>query len=162
LPSTVHHRPQTTDCRPSSTALHENLSIHDSAVSRECKVVVVGASAVDITARPTQSSDKQSTTMGSVSLSIGGVGRNVAEACHRLTPNGQTVLISPIGRDRFGDIITAETRGIGMRTDGFLHVRGRTAAVSMSLDCNGGLLHGVADTGIVESLNSDQARVSLF
>jgi len=106
-----------------------------------------------------------STTPGSVSLSPGGVGRNIAEAAHRILSNksgSQTpVLISIVGEDIMGGVLRNELSRIGMRTDGLITIPGKASAVcNMVLDTGGGLITGVADMDIIESLEGK--AVSLF
>ena len=128
------------------------------------KLVVVGSSAVDITAQviKTAAFNTHSTVPGSVRMTLGGVARNVAEAAHRrlsasmLPLTGSAVLVSAVGDDSFGRLLTEESKQIGMRTDGLLPVaNGRTAVCNMMLDSNGGLAGGIADMDIVESLDAE-------
>ncbi|KAI0825052.1 indigoidine synthase A-like protein [Trametes gibbosa] len=132
------------------------------------KLVVVGSAAVDISARadPVSGSARannnlHSTTPGVVSLTAGGVGRNVAEAAHRiLTSHSKdlatvTTLISPIGEDAFGEFLLAQTKKIGLRTDGLIRSPiARTPVCNMFLDSMGGLTGGVADMGAILTLEA--------
>lgn len=90
-------------------------------------------------------------------MTLGGVGRNIAEAAHRIltasssTLSRATVLVSPVGQDSFGRLLTEEIGRLGMRTDGIFKVdSGRSAVCNMILDGSGGLISGVADMGITE------------
>jgi pseudouridine-5'-phosphate glycosidase/pseudouridine kinase len=59
--------------------------------------------------------------------------------------------------DSFGLILDREMRSVGMRTDGLLRrVEGgaRTAVCNLILDDKAGLVVGVADMDIVESINT--------
>ncbi|PSS37686.1 hypothetical protein PHLCEN_2v510 [Hermanssonia centrifuga] len=124
------------------------------------ELLVIGSVAVDITAQAKASdiaSGMHSTTPGSVSMTLGGVGRNIAEAAHRIltasssTLSRATVLVSPVGQDSFGRLLTEEIGRLGMRTDGIFNVdSGRSAVCNMILDGSGGLISGVADMGITE------------
>ncbi|RPD55816.1 indigoidine synthase A-like protein [Lentinus tigrinus ALCF2SS1-6] len=130
------------------------------------KLVVIGSAAVDITARAdpvpgttTVHNNLQTTTPGVISLTSGGVGRNVAEAAHRILSSHSkefahtTVLLSPVGDDVFGQLLVSESEKIGMRTDGLIKVpAARTAVCNMVLDSAGGLTGGVADMEIIRSL----------
>ncbi|CAL1695665.1 unnamed protein product [Somion occarium] len=130
------------------------------------RLVVVGASAIDITSQANTddpSVSLHSTVPGTVTTSLGGVARNMAEAAHRMLTSASsaledaTVLVSPIGRDAFGKMLVNETEQLGMRSDGFLHVNdGRTAVCNMVLDGSGGLTGGVADMDIVQSVSATQ------
>ncbi|OCH96089.1 indigoidine synthase A-like protein [Obba rivulosa] len=143
-------------------------------VSPSAKLVVVGSAAVDITAQasPKSGTDvslgSQSTSPGSVSLSLGGVARNVAEAAHRvLTAHSKdrsldTLLISPLGNDSFGHLLVDETEQIGMRTDGFVRTEGsRSSVCNMVLDIQGSLIGGVADMDIIHSLDMQTVLATL-
>ena len=108
-----------------------------------------------------------STTPGLVSLSPGGVGRNIAEATHRiLSKKSDTqapVLVSLIGEDTMGGVLRNELSRTGMRTDGLIPVFGKASAVcNIVLDTEGGLVTGVADMDIIESLEGQTVSLSLF
>ncbi|KAI0082293.1 hypothetical protein K474DRAFT_1655667 [Panus rudis PR-1116 ss-1] len=133
-------------------------------------LAVVGSSAVDVTAQAKQSDSTlalHSTVPGSVSVSLGGVGRNMAEAAHRLLTAFSsnlaqtTTLISPIGQDAFGKMLISESKGIGMRTDGFIEIDGRTAVCNMVLDGAGCLIGGIADMDIAHNFDSQLALNAL-
>lgn len=130
-------------------------------------LVIVGCAAVDITSQPLTDSDlgHQSTTPGKVSISLGGVGRNIAEAAHRVLSSygnefsAATLLVSPIGDDSFGRLLSEETRMLGMRTDGLIPVHGgRSSVCSLLLERSGGLRSGVADMDLVRNMDGQMAR----
>lgn len=124
-----------------------------------------GSAAVDITAQANISGAADpsvglhSTVPGTVSLTLGGVGRNVAEAAHRILSQSEessnaTVLISPVADDPFGRLLTNEMQQTGMRTDGLLRLDSASTAIcNMILDNSGGLIGGVADMDIIHSLD---------
>lgn len=135
------------------------------------KLVVIGASAVDITAKVNTDEVGRSipvantTAPGTVSLTLGGVARNVAEAAHRVFSSGPvpeaeaTLLLSPVGGDNFATTLVAEHTRLGMRVDGFLHASNcRTAVCNMVLDANGQLVGGVADMDIIHDIPSKPVR----
>lgn len=135
------------------------------------KLVVVGSAAVDITARADPvagaaraNSNLHTTAPGVVSLTAGGVGRNVAEAAHRILTShskdlaSATALVSPIGGDAFGQWLLSETEQVGLRTDGLIRVpKARTAVCNMVLDSAGGLTGGVADMDAIRTLEAAKA-----
>ena len=104
--------------------------------------------------------------MGAVYNSLGGVGRNVAEAAHRslpLLPNSEVLLISPVGQDQFAAQIRANMDNIGMRTDGLVQMTaGGTAVINMVLLGDGSLLGGVADVAIADKVSSKEVRLWSF
>ncbi|KAM5529997.1 hypothetical protein V8D89_016336 [Ganoderma adspersum] len=132
------------------------------------KLIVVGSAAVDITARADpvpggagSNNNLHTTTPGVVSITSGGVGRNVAEAAHRILTSyskdltSSAMLVSPIGKDAFGQLLASESERIGMRTDGFIQVQdARTAVCNMVLDSAGGLTSGVADMDVIRTLDA--------
>ena len=127
-------------------------------------MVVIGSAAIDISAQASPSSHADvamnSTAPGHVKLTLGGVGRNIAEASHRVMsaryPELSTVLIAPIGGDAFGDFLDEKMQMYDMRTDGLSRTNGRTAVCNMVLDGNGALIGGVADMEITKAFNSDK------
>ena len=128
---------------------------------------------MDITSRARKRSGMEtthslhSTTPGSVSLSPGGVGRNIAEATHRILSKksgSQTpVLVSLVGKDIIGRVLWDELSRVGMRVDGLILDPGKTSAVcNMVMDAGGGLITGVADMDIIESLEGKAVSLSIF
>ena len=127
-------------------------------------MVVIGAAAVDITAQASPSSHadlaENSTAPGSVKFSLGGVGRNIAEASHRVMtakyPELSSVLLAPIGRDAFGHLLIQDLEANKMRTDGLSRKDDRTAVCNIVLDSNGALVGGVADMGTTETFTCEE------
>lgn len=65
------------------------------------------------------------------------------------------MLVSPIGKDAFGHLLSSESERIGMRTDGFIQIQdARTAVCNMVLDSAGGLSGGVADMDMIRTLDA--------
>ena len=112
---------------------------------------------------------RRSTTPGQVSLTLGGVARNIAEAAHRImvsTPQTTEppLLISHLGNDSFAKLLKSEMQSFGMRTDGLLEsdTRRGTAVCSMVIDNEGELFGGIADMDITEALTPEQVFAYLF
>lgn len=135
---------------------------------QKATVVVVGCAAADITSqaealiRP----DQKSTYPGKVSVSLGGVARNIAEATHRVM-SGSTgtdaapLLVAPIGDDEFGKLISGMTQSLGMRTDGLVSIEGRQSAVcNLLLDSHGELQYGVSDMDLPHAWEADQVGMT--
>jgi pseudouridine-5'-phosphate glycosidase/pseudouridine kinase len=127
-------------------------------------VIVFGSAAIDITSTTSVPLSPRSTTPGSIYLSPGGVGRNIAEAAQSLLPAHAVQLVSLIGvsgedgtPDGFGKVLLAEMESVGMRTDGLVQSGGgaSTAACTLALEPDGDLVAGVADMGIVETMGSE-------
>uniref|UniRef100_A0A0W0F5L2 Putative indigoidine synthase A-like protein n=1 Tax=Moniliophthora roreri TaxID=221103 RepID=A0A0W0F5L2_MONRR len=127
------------------------------------KVIIVGASAVDVSSRSVTKSDAilsvHSTVPGRISLTLGGVARNIAEASHRVSESKDSVmLLSPIADDLLGDFVRRETSKLGMRVDGLLTGLDATAACNMVLDADGNLVTGIADMTIIQDFGSQTAN----
>lgn len=148
-------------------------SKHSHQPASPSPLVIVGSAAMDITSRARRQPGVEathslhSTTPGLVSLSPGGVGRNIAEATHRILSkksDSQTpVLVSLIGEDSMGRVLRNELSRMGMRTDGLIPVSGKASAVcNIVLDTEGGLVTGVADMDVIESLEGKTVGPSLF
>jgi pseudouridine-5'-phosphate glycosidase/pseudouridine kinase len=163
-------------------------------------VMVIGSAAIDLTSLSPHELAPGTTTPGTVYLSPGGVGRNIAEAAQNLLPPHTVQLVSPYGlesgrahsepmdarqgstgsggvareesgkkelgegrgrladreADVFGKVLMMEMRAAGMRVDGLVQSGERATAVcSLVLERRGDLVAGVADMGIVETLEED-------
>ncbi|KAJ3823591.1 indigoidine synthase A-like protein [Lentinula raphanica] len=140
---------------PTNTTQNDNASL-----------LVLGAAAVDISARSSEvdsNSASGSTVPGNISLSLGGVARNIAEASHRVSPQDSVLLVSSIGDDAFGHLLTKESENYGMRTDGLLLQKDqRTAVCNMIMDSQGGLTTGIADMSILDNAQIEAKAVHLI
>lgn len=136
---------------------------------------------MDVTAKVDNSADPlsvlQSTARGSLTLTPGGVGRNIAECASRLLGRDRVLLVSPIGGSRqesgsvtpddLGKALLGRMDDAGMDTSGIIvreplgGMERRTAGCSLVLSSNGDLTHGVADMSIVETLSADEIKVTL-
>ena len=75
-------------------------------------ILVIGAASVDVKGRAQKALQSGTSVPGEVTVSFGGVGRNVAENLARL---GQpTILLSAVGRDPFGAQILERTATAGV------------------------------------------------
>lgn len=166
---TVHH-PQTESrttslsskpaapAKPSAAPLYRN----ETDMGPYASLAVIGAAAVDIVSRPI-SPNLHTTAPGTVSFTLGGVARNVHEAAFRLgIRNAQ--LIAPVGTgsDPLKAVLRDGLASLGCRTDGLLEMDGRTPCVNMTLDENGDLAAGVAQTELVEDMTAEQVRHRLL
>lgn len=153
------------DLAPKSSTPRSSDSNSFRAVELDSKppiIQVFGSAAIDITTRPSIPLQARTTTPGSILLTPGGVGRNIAEATQNLLPPGSVQLVSAIGLqgeregvDGFGKVLKLEMEGSGMRIDGLVEMSGRTAGCTLSLGMEGDLNDGVADMGIIEGLTPD-------
>ena len=73
------------------------------------------------------------------------------------------MLVTLVGEDTVGDVMRNELWRIGMRTNGLIPIPGKASDVrNVALDTEGGLITGVADMGIIESLEGKAIGLSLF
>lgn len=114
-------------------------------------VVVVGAAAMDTKGHAQEPLQPGTSIAGHVRLSVGGVGRNIAENLARL--GLETTLLSAVGDDEAGRHLLAQARSSGVNADHVLvspdHV---TAAYLAVLDNEGNLAVSVADMSIMETV----------
>ncbi|TPX78415.1 pseudouridylate synthase [Chytriomyces confervae] len=115
--------------------------------SPETKIAVIGATNLDIVSKFSASASKEKSAEGSVSFSLGGVGRNIAEACWR--SGGDPYFVSAIGSDPAGDIVQAKLKDICMPMTGIEAIENATTGCYNGiLDSSGNPLSGVADMKI--------------
>ncbi|KAI7827801.1 Indigoidine synthase A like protein-domain-containing protein [Kickxella alabastrina] len=158
-----HSRLYTTAaCRNASPSLQtqgSNKQDRVKVIHSERPLLVVGGAAIDVTSQvdsDIESSASQATSYpGAVVTSIGGVGQNIARAAHFM--GADTVLISAIGHDIYGDTIKAALEEIGMDT--------HSCTVYNALHAqNGDLIMAVADmdiNGMVSAQQIQEAFVKL-
>ncbi|KAJ3734792.1 indigoidine synthase A-like protein [Lentinula guzmanii] len=129
-------------------------------------LLVLGAAAVDISAKAFEAASNSalgSTVPGNITVSLGGVARNIAEASHRVSPKDSVLLVSPIGDDSFGQLLRQESEKCGMRTDGLLLQKDqRTAVCNMIMDSQGGLTTGIADMAILDKAQLEIKAIALI
>jgi pseudouridylate synthase / pseudouridine kinase len=150
---------------PVSNAPH-----HVEAKHPHVALLITGSAAVDIIAQAQAGVDNclmmHSTAPGYVSLSLGGVARNIAEAAYRVIASDSSelssLLVSAVGNDPFGRFLITETSGIGMRVDGLVQTDKRTPVCNMILDGSGGLIGGVADMESTRTATLDKHAVGFL
>lgn len=107
------------------------------------RAVVVGGANVDVVARPTRVARPATSNPGRVSVTAGGVARNIAEVLARLgTP---TTLVSAVGRDPHGDLVVEASSDAGVDLTHVHQVDGATGAYVALLDAEGELVGAVSD-----------------
>ncbi|MBO4842496.1 MAG: hypothetical protein J5478_03875 [Bacteroidales bacterium] len=118
------------------------------------KVCVIGGANVDITAVSRERFRARDSNPGSVRLSFGGVGRNIA---HNLALLGDEVcFVTRFGGDAFGQMLQVSCRGIGMDLSLCETCPTLPSACFASLnDCSGEMIGGVADMAVTESISTE-------
>lgn len=124
------------------------------------RICVIGGANVDITATSAQAFRFGDSNPGSVHVSWGGVGRNIA---HNLVLLGDDVeLLTIFGGGLFGPVIEASCRDLGMCTEHCGTAREGTNSFFVSINnANGELVGGVADMNATEGMTREWLRERL-
>jgi len=121
--------------------------------------VVIGGATVDITGQSTNKAIAYTSNPGKVSHKFGGVGRNIAEAVHRLGGKGSVYLISAVGSDPNGGLLRSSLINLGMNAEFLPTVQGATTAVyNAFLDSDGQMLYAIADMDIFQEITPQMVR----
>jgi pseudouridine kinase len=119
-------------------------------------VVVIGGANLDVRARSAVAVVPATSNPGTVALSLGGVGRNVAENLARLgTP---VTLVAAVGRDDTGERLLAETAAAGVDVDHVVRTEEATGSYTAVLDADGELVVAVSDMAGTDGLLPDDVR----
>ncbi len=100
-------------------------------IQKERYVCVVGGSNVDILGSPKNKLIPRDSNIGTVKISLGGVGRNIAENLVRLGVD--TRLVSVVGDDAYGQRILEEARLIGLNMQDTLVLNGAASSVYLCI-----------------------------
>ena len=118
------------------------------------KVCVIGGANVDITAVSRERFVARDSNPGTVRISFGGVGRNIA---HNLALLGDDVcFVTRFGGDAFGQMLRTSCHEIGMDISLCETCPTLPSACFASLnDCSGEMVGGVADMVVTESISKE-------
>jgi pseudouridine kinase len=117
-------------------------------------VCVIGGTNMDIQGFPTHKLILRDSNPGQVKLSLGGVGRNIAENITRL--GIETKLISTIGGDIYGQKILEDAKQLGLDTEHSLILKDQTTSTYLSmLDEAGEMLSAISHMDIMEKMTVD-------
>ena len=124
-------------------------------VATGAPVYVIGGVNMDISGTPAETLRPGDSNPGRVSLSPGGVGRNIAENLSRL---GRRVsLITILGNDPYADVIREHCRNVGIDLSmSFTDPLGHTSTYLCLNEQNGDLHAAVSDMAICEQLTPDR------
>ena len=114
-------------------------------------VLIVGAASIDTKGRADGAIQVGTSTQGAIRVSVGGVGRNIAENLARL--GEPVILLSAVGDDGSGRRILQQATECGMDVSHVIVDSGhRTAAYLAVLDETGNLAMSIDDMGINREL----------
>ncbi|MCT4595351.1 MAG: PfkB family carbohydrate kinase [Anaeromicrobium sp.] len=126
-------------------------------IRNEEYVTVIGGSNMDISGFPHNKFLLNDSNPGNIKLSLGGVGRNIAENLSKLEID--TKLISPMGDDIYGLKIMEECKKSGIDMNHCLFLRDHPSSTYLSiLDENGDMLGAIASMDILDKMSIDFIR----
>ena len=118
--------------------------------------VVIGGANLDVRARSTSRALPATSNPGTVTMTPGGVGRNVAENLARLgTP---VRLVAAVGRDDPGERLLAETAAAGVDVEHVVRTDQPTGTYVAVLGADGELVVAVSDMAGTDRLLPDDVR----
>ena len=112
--------------------------------------VVVGGANTDVKARSLGPAQPGTSNPGTVTVSPGGVGRNVAETLARL--GTATDLVAAVGSDDLGDRLLAATAAAGVGVGAVRRSEGPTGTYTAVLGPDGELVVAVSDMGATDGI----------
>jgi pseudouridine kinase len=114
-------------------------------------LLIVGAASIDTKGRADQAIQTGTSTQGAIRISVGGVGRNIAENLARL--GEPVILLSAVGDDGSGRRVLQQATECGIDVSHVIVAPGhRTAAYLAVLDETGNLAMSIDDMGINREL----------
>jgi pseudouridine kinase len=116
--------------------------------------VVIGGSNMDILGTPAEQFVTRDSNPGTITLSPGGVGRNIAENLARLGTDVK--LLTILGDDVYGEKILDSCRNCGIDMNhAKISSKYNTSVYLSILDGNGDMISAVSDMQLMEELNRD-------
>ncbi len=117
-------------------------------------VIVIGGALADITGIPNKILIQGDSNPGKISISSGGVARNIAENLVRLDVNVN--FITALGKDIFGNNIMSDCQNLNIDIkDSIIHDELPTAFYLLIVNEKGNLDVGISDTQIIKEINVD-------
>ncbi len=116
------------------------------------KITVIGGINIDIEGSPFNELKCQDSNPGKISLSYGGVGRNIVENIARL--GGEAAMLSVIGSDHLGKAAKEELKNLGVEVSMVEEKEGRETSMYLSiLDEKGDMEVAISDMGIIDEIS---------
>ena len=120
-------------------------------------ILVIGGSNADISGIPTEELVPEDSNPGSVTISAGGVGRNIAENIARLQIPVR--LLSAVGDDYFGNFIKAVSKASGIDTGELITFKGASSSAYLCImEQNRDMNIAVNDMKIMEKIEPAEIR----
>jgi pseudouridine kinase len=126
---------------------------------RSSQVVVIGGINADVTGRSREPIVPRTSNPGTVSLTPGGAGRNVAEGLARL--GVEVRLAGSVGEDEFGRAVLSRTREAGVDVSGVRVGAGSTGVYLSVVDTDGAMQVAVADMPAAEHTDASLVGAAL-
>ena len=120
-------------------------------------VVVIGGTNIDIHGKSTRALRPNDSNPGSVHISAGGVGRNVAENLARLGVDCR--LISAVGIDHHGQVLMRLSRDAGINMQYVQELAAAPTSTYLSvIDASGEMKVAISDMNIMDHLTAERLR----
>ncbi len=121
---------------------------------KDSYALVIGAANIDICGYSAQRLKTHESNPGKLDISVGGVGRNIADNLARLGADSR--LLSILGDDHWGQQILNLTRQAGVNVELCVRRENARSSTYLSLhDPDGEMQLALSDMGIIDTLNSD-------
>ncbi len=113
-------------------------------------VCVIGGANIDISGTPYKELKLRDSNPCHSTVSLGGVGRNIAENLARL--GVKVVMLTVLGDDKYASMIRANAEDLGMDMSHCLVAEGNTSTYMCITDHMGDMFIAVSDMGILDNL----------
>jgi pseudouridine kinase len=118
----------------------------------EGHVLVIGSAGIDVKGRPLQELEWETSNLGRVRNSVGGVARNIAENLARLEV--ETILLTAVGGDSAGRSVLRKCNHAGINCSYVRAIpQGRTGMYMALLTPAGDLMAAITDFAIIEAVD---------
>ncbi len=118
------------------------------------RIIVIGGANVDIKGRSSEELERGTSNPGQVTVSAGGVGRNIAENLARL--GVETALITSIGADAHGEMVRAATAAAGVHVAAVETGDAPTGAYLAILTDQGEMLSAINDMRTADAVTPER------
>ena len=123
----------------------------------EGHVLVIGSAGIDVKGRPDTDLEWETSNLGRVRNSVGGVARNIAETLARLEVD--TILLTAVGQDAAGRRVVRLCEGAGINCDYIRRIpNARTGTYMALLTPTGDLMTAISDFAVIDHIDPDYLR----